>query len=280
MPVPAGTTLSGDDVGGVIYPRTKVSFGIDGVATDVDSMHPLPVNLITGFATDAKLEAVRAILASAPLPAGAATDAKLDSLLNKTLSVNVSNSSVPVTGTFWQANQPVSISNASLAVTGTFWQATQPISVASLPLPAGAATNSALGSPFQAGGNIGNTGFAINGTLPAFATTPTFRIDQTIPGTTNAVSVSGSITGRGGSTITTGQVSVATSATLIAAARTSRQKITLSPTSSVVYYVGAAAVTTTTGMYVPAGASITLDTAAAVYAVGTATVTITFAEFY
>lgn len=34
----------------------------------------------------------------------------------------------------------VNVSNASLAVTGTFWQATQPISAASLPLPTGAAT--------------------------------------------------------------------------------------------------------------------------------------------
>ena len=35
--------------------------------------------------------------------------------------------SVAVTGTFWQATQPVSVSG-SVAVTGTFWQATQPVS--------------------------------------------------------------------------------------------------------------------------------------------------------
>lgn len=34
----------------------------------------------------------------------------------------------------------VTIDNASIAVTGTFWQATQPISAASLPLPSGAST--------------------------------------------------------------------------------------------------------------------------------------------
>jgi hypothetical protein len=39
---------------------------------------------------------------------------------------------VPVTGTFWQATQPVSIAS-SVAVTGTFWQATQPVSIASMP---------------------------------------------------------------------------------------------------------------------------------------------------
>lgn len=45
--------------------------------------------------------------------------------------------STPVTGTFWQATQPVSgtvtVGNASLAVTGTFFQATQPVSIASMP---------------------------------------------------------------------------------------------------------------------------------------------------
>jgi hypothetical protein len=51
---------------------------------------------------------------------------------------------------------------------------TQPISAVSLPLPTGAATNAelvtintTLGSPFQAGGSIGNTAFGISGSLPA-----------------------------------------------------------------------------------------------------------------
>ena len=66
---------------------------------------------------------------------------------------------------------------ASFGVTGTFWQATQPISAASLPLPTGAATQStlasvlsALGSPMQttggsvtanAGTNLNTSGLAI-----------------------------------------------------------------------------------------------------------------------
>lgn len=61
--------------------------------------------------------------------------------------------SIAVSGTFWQATQPVSIASAvpvtdnggsltvdgtvgvsgSVAVTGTFWQATQPVSIASMP---------------------------------------------------------------------------------------------------------------------------------------------------
>jgi hypothetical protein len=74
----------------------------------------------------------------------------------------------PVTGTFWQATQPVSGTVTANAGTGTF-----AVSAVSLPLPSGASTSalqttgnttlssvlSALGSPFQAGGSIGNTSF-------------------------------------------------------------------------------------------------------------------------
>lgn len=110
-------------------------------------------------------------------------------------------SAIPVTGTFWQATQPVSAVSLplptgaatsalqsqisaqlpatlgqktmvnSLAVTlasdqsavpvsGTFWQATQPVSAASLPLPTGAAT-----SALQTTGNSSLS--AISGQLPA-----------------------------------------------------------------------------------------------------------------
>jgi hypothetical protein len=73
--------------------------------------------------------------------------------------------SVAVTGTFWQATQPVS---------GTFWQATQPVSLTA---------------------------------LPAFSAIPTFKIDQTTPGTTNKVDI-----GSNGSVTITGTVPLPTSA--------------------------------------------------------------------
>lgn len=53
--------------------------------------------------------------------------------------------------------------DTAFPVSGTFWQATQPISAASLPLPTGAMPSS--------GGTVG-----ISGTLPAFASTPTFNL--------------------------------------------------------------------------------------------------------
>ncbi len=60
-------------------------------------------------------------------------------------------SPVPVTGTFWQSTQPVSgpltdaqLRASPLPVSGTFWQATQPVSLASQPLPTGASTEATL----------------------------------------------------------------------------------------------------------------------------------------
>jgi hypothetical protein len=85
-----------------------------------------------------------------------AANTKLDSiiaLMESPLSITGSSvsiaGSVAVTGTFWQATQPVSIA-APVAVTGTFWQATQPVSAASLPLPTGAASEATLASMLTA----------------------------------------------------------------------------------------------------------------------------------
>jgi hypothetical protein len=105
-------------------------------------------------------------------------------------------------------------SGNSLKVDGS--SVTQPVSLVSIPLATGAATSAAqttaqtsltaiaasvasadsrlagslsvsgLGTPFQAGGSIGNTSFGISGTLPAFASTPTVNL-----GTLNGAATSG-----------------------------------------------------------------------------------------
>jgi hypothetical protein len=100
-----------------------------------------------------------------------------------------------VSGTFWQASQPV---------TGTFWQTTQPVSAASLPLPTGAATAaaqasllSALGSPLQAGGNVAVTA------LPA------------LPAGANAI---GSVTANAGTNLNTSALALETGGNLAAVA--------------------------------------------------------------
>lgn len=85
-----------------------------------------------------------------------------------------------------------------------------------------------------------------------------------------------------GATLATNQVSVTTSSTLVVAARAGRQSVTISSTTAVVYYLGANGVTAANGLYVAAaaGASITLNTAAAVYAVGASAVTLSYLENY
>lgn len=90
----------------------------------------------------------------------------------------------------------------------------------------------------------------------------------------------GSLTGA--ANLATGQVAVTTSATQIAPARANRRKIIISSTAAVVFYVGGQGVTTANGLYVAgtAGAAVTIDTAAAVYAVGAGNVTLTYIELY
>jgi hypothetical protein len=109
--------------------------------------------------------------ASLPLPSGAAAehttaasphacrltdgssfyDGRQIRALTSADQITVANASIAVTGTFWQATQPVSgpltdaqLRASAVPVSGTFWQATQPISAAALPLPSGASTEATL----------------------------------------------------------------------------------------------------------------------------------------
>lgn len=86
--------------------------------------------------------------------------------------------------------------------------------------------------------------------------------------------------GQGSSSIATVQRNFTTSASKIVDARAGRTKVTITPTSAVVFYVGPSGVSASTGLYVAAGATVTLDTAAEVWAVGVAAVTLTAIEFF
>ncbi len=86
---------------------------------------------------------------------------------------------------------------------------------------------------------------------------------------------------RGVDTITTGQVAVGTSATLIAAAAPgARSSITITNTAATAVYLGGSGVTTATGLLLPAtiGASVTLNFSGALYGVvTTGSVTVSYA---
>lgn len=87
---------------------------------------------------------------------------------------------------------------------------------------------------------------------------------------------------RGGSSIAAGQVSVGTTSTSVVAARSGRARVIVSIGASNACAIGAAGVTSSTGFALQptAGATIMLETAAAVYAACSAATPVSFLEEY
>ena len=88
--------------------------------------------------------------------------------------------------------------------------------------------------------------------------------------------------GVGAPSIATGQIPVGTTATQVVAARSGRMSVTITATSAVVFYVGASGVTAANGHYVAAaaGASVRVDTAGPVFAVGASALTVSYLETF
>lgn len=108
-------------------PETPTNYqrvGSNGAYVDVRNVVALP--LPTGASTAALQTSGNASLTS--------IDTKLPSLDGGYVPVTIKNSSIEISN---DAGNPVPVS-------GTFWQATQPVSAVSLPLPTGAATESTL----------------------------------------------------------------------------------------------------------------------------------------
>lgn len=100
-----------DTIAGVSFGRVKVAFGIEGAAVDVSASNPLPITA-----------------ASLPLPSGAATSAKQDSLI-----------------TLIAGGLPAALAaGGGLKIEGVAGGVAVPVSAASLPLPSGAATEASL----------------------------------------------------------------------------------------------------------------------------------------
>ena len=79
----------------------------------------------------------------------------------------------------------------------------------------------------------------------------------------------------------TAQVSVGATPTLIAAARTGRDMVTIINHGTTLTFIGSAGVTITTGFLLPANAALTIPTTAAVYGVvEAATQTVSVLESY
>jgi hypothetical protein len=164
--------------------KDRNSANVDIASTNVGGQE-VTHNIITDPSGNPIGPATQATLAQL-LSAAQALQAAAESLDTKTTAVNtgaiagtVAVSNLPsgstgltdtelranplqVTGTFYQATQPVSFTwsglteaqlraspvdvsvSGTVPVSGTFWQATQPVSAAALPLPSGAATETSL----------------------------------------------------------------------------------------------------------------------------------------
>lgn len=105
-----GGTIATDDISSVHYQKMLLGYGADGTWTRVTASAGFPIQLQTGHADIAITLDGEAVV----LGAGSAAIGKL-----------AANDGVDI--------GDVTINNTSIAVTGTFWQATQPVSLASVP---------------------------------------------------------------------------------------------------------------------------------------------------
>ena len=186
------------------------------------------ISLPTGAATETTLAALNtkvtavntgAVTVSAALPAGSATIGAVNlaqyTPLTGRLPTDGSGVTQPVSGTFWQATQPVSgtvtanagtgtlavnanITNASIAVTGTFWQATQPVSGT---VTANAGTGTLAVSGPLTDTQLRVTAVPVSGTVTANAGTGTLAVSGPLTDTqlrATAVPVSGTVTANAG----------------------------------------------------------------------------------
>jgi hypothetical protein len=156
----------------------------------------------------------------------------------------------------------VTQSGGPWSVSGTFWQTTQPVSLASLPaLAAGSNTIGAISNTSFAATQSGTWNIGSITSLPALSA-----------GSNNIGLVTPANNPVGAANIATAQATVGTSATSIVAARTGavgtgRVAVTIENNGAQTVYLGGSGVTTATGMILLPGASMTLNTTAAVYGV-------------
>jgi hypothetical protein len=210
LPLPAGASTEAT----LSALNTKVTACNTG-AVVISAALPAGSNAIGGV-TQSGVWNVTNISGTVSLPTGAATSAlqttgntSLASIDTKTpaLGQAIAAASVPVVLTAAQIATLTPLSTVSIsgsvAVTGTFWQATQPISAASLPLPTGASTETTL-STLNGKVTACNTGaVTISAALPA----GTNVIGHVINDASSAV-IGHVITDSGSTTAVTGTVTV------------------------------------------------------------------------
>lgn len=156
-----GATVTGaaDDIVGIKYPRFKLNWGVDGSRVDASATDPLPV-VQTG---------------TPALPTGATTETTLSTRLSESdfdTKTGSLTETAPATDT------------ASSGLNGRLQRIAQRIT----------SLITALGSPFQAGGSIGNTSFAATQATASSLNAQTASVAAVLPAATtmqNAATANG-----------------------------------------------------------------------------------------
>lgn len=210
-PGAGGAVFAADEVGPALVPRVKLQWGVDGVAVDASASNPLPVAITwSGFTglTDAQLRA-------APVPVNGTVSVgnfPTGFLSAQSGAWNVGiTGTVSVTGTFWQATQPVSgpLTDAELRanpvpVSVTF-PVTQPVSAASLPLPTGAASEATLAAMNAKVPSVGQATMAASQPVVIASNQsalPMIKIDAESSGTITAINGNVAVSCQGKGTVT------------------------------------------------------------------------------
>jgi hypothetical protein len=116
-------------------PHVRVDLGSDNITItgDVNILDNIRVNNTEEQSIPVHLTDDPIGVTQSTSPWVISKDTNINSSSNP-IYVNFTNGTIGVTGTFWQATQPVSIATMpTTPVTGTFWQATQPVSIATMP---------------------------------------------------------------------------------------------------------------------------------------------------
>jgi hypothetical protein len=189
----------------------------------------------TGGLTDTQLRATAVPVSLASVPSHAVTNAG-------TFAVQVTSApTTAVTGTFWQATQPVSIATMpSTPVTGTFWQATQPVSgTVSANATLSAETTKVIGTVNVAAGQSIAATQSGTWNIGSITTMPTTPVTGTFWQATQPVSIAATVTtaAAANSTGTQSNPSLSNVSATLLASNASRKAATVYNNSSSIVYV-------------------------------------------
>ena len=298
-------TATGTGTGYAVGDVLIHTFGVDTASSPATLAYSLWLNagpsvsgtIISAPTVGTYVQSTQSVSASAlPLPSGAATSALQPAINADGGSLaHIANwpTTTAVTGTFYQATQPISasalplpsgaatsanqVANVTAAgTTATSAQAIQGVA-GGLAVPVSGTINQTLATTGYSRLSDGTNVAAVKAASTAAATTDAAVVvshspNSPLPAGTNMLGSVSTTKAVGSASLAVAQVPITVAAQIVSArtgaAGVGRISVTLFNTgASTVFYGPAVSVSVSNGAFLPAGASVTLDTAAAVYGV-------------